>query len=77
MKKGLVRIIIGIILRTVQIFALISNFIQEGSILPAPTGGEYINGYPPSFYLGYFSFGIVGIILLAIGLSARKKSNNE
>ena len=70
-KKGMVRIVIGAILVGFQILGLIGNFFDYGSILP-PLGGSV--GYNAGFLLGYFLFGIIGVLLLVFGINARKKS---
>ncbi|MBQ9986349.1 MAG: hypothetical protein IJP38_08600 [Oscillospiraceae bacterium] len=72
-KKGMVRIILGAILVGFQVLGIIGNLLNEGYLIPPIQGSA---GYSAGYILGYFLFGIIGIILLAFGINARKKSIN-
>lgn len=73
-KKGKVRIGIGIALIVFQILGIVGNFNTYGSIIPPLKGGE---AYSIGYLIGYFSFAIVGIILLVVGYNAFKNSPQD
>jgi len=73
-KKGMVRIVLGIIFIAIQVLGMIGNIGQYHTFIPPVTGtAAELTG----FYIGYFLWGIVGIILLINGLNARKKSQDN
>ncbi len=68
MKKGKIRIVLGTILIVLQLLGMIGN---PGGLSMLPYA--FTSVYAFSYCLGYFCFGIIGIILLSSGLSARNK----
>ena len=63
MKKGKIRVIVGIICIILQVMSILGN----------PAALSNIGYAPVSYFLGFFFVGILGVILLISGLSAGKK----
>lgn len=69
MRKGVIRIILGLLLIILQALSVFGNY-QNGIIsFPQPvSSGQLL--FDLTFYLSYYSVGIVGMVLLASGLFA-------
>lgn len=68
----MVRIIIGALLIVLQVLSFIGNAAAGSVMIPTSFGlGSIV------YFLGYYSFSIVGVILIAFGIRALIKKNGE
>ena len=68
----MVRIIIGALLIVLQVLSFIGNAAAGMLMIPTSLGlGSIVH------FLGYYSFSIVGVILIAFGIRALVKKNGE
>lgn len=74
MKRGIVRIVLGLILITLQIMSVIGNHMS-GAIAFSPPASSAQLLYDLIFYSSYYSIGIIGLILLISGLFAYIRSS--
>lgn len=73
MRKGIARIVIGIILIVLQLMSLIGNMkAGVGFQLSFASPAAFL--FDLIFLISYFLVGIIGVILLLFGIRAYKKS---
>ncbi len=73
MKKGIKRIIVGIILIVLQTMSIIGN-ASAGIGVQLSFSSATAFFYDLLFLFGYLFFGIIGLILLIWGIAAHNKS---
>lgn len=71
MRKGIVRIVVGVILVLLQIMSMVGN-ASAGNALTTSMATSYSAGH----MLGYYMIGIIGLALLIWGIVAFNKSKN-
>lgn len=74
MKRGIVRIVLGLILITLQIMSVIGNHMSGAIAFSPPVSSAQLL-YDLIFYSSYYSIGIIGLILLISGLFAYIRSS--
>lgn len=76
MKRGIVRIVLGLILITLQIMSVIGNHMSGAIAFSPPVSSAQLL-YDLIFYSSYYSIGIIGLILLISGLFAYIRSSSH
>ena len=69
MKKGIVRIVVGLILVGLQLLSVVGN-LSAGASLPSLFGSGALFAFNLIYFLSYYLIGIIGLILLISGISA-------
>lgn len=67
MKKGIAQIVLGVILIGLQLFSVIGA-IKSGTPLPTLGFGSPAFAFDVSVCIGYYFFGILGLVFLIVGL---------